>query len=130
MGAVVASGGVLLGTYTWMLKNVVAKKEEVPEKKGSKAVKKKKVSMSLGESAKFLMSSPYIRNLATLVVSYGMCINLVEVSWKSKLKVRATDFFHVFEMLGCFNNDLTCVMCSSPSQIQMITQPSWATSLP
>lgn len=101
MGAVVASGGVLLGTYTWMLKNVV-KKEEVPEMKGSKAVKKKKVSMSLGESAKFLMSSPYIRNLATLVVSYGMCINLVEVSWKSKLKVRARDFFMDVKCWGAF----------------------------
>lgn len=101
MGAVVASGGVLLGTYTWMLKNVV-KKEEVPEMKGSKAVKKKKVSMSLGESAKFLMSSPYIRNLATLVVSYGMCINLVEVSWKSKLKVRARYFFMDLKCWGAF----------------------------
>lgn len=40
----------------------------------------------MGESAKFLMSSPYIRDLATLVISYGLCINIVEVSWKSKLK--------------------------------------------
>uniref|UniRef100_A0A7S1UUH6 ADP,ATP carrier protein n=1 Tax=Grammatophora oceanica TaxID=210454 RepID=A0A7S1UUH6_9STRA len=36
--------------------------------------------------AKFIMNSKYIRNLATLVISYGMCINLVEVSWKSKIK--------------------------------------------
>jgi len=27
------------------------------------------------------------RDLATLVISYGMCINLVEVSWKAKLKM-------------------------------------------
>ena len=86
MGAVVASGSVLIATYTWMLKNVIKDK---PEKKN--APKKKKVKMTLGESAKFLMSSPYIRNLATLVISYGMCINLVEVSWKSKIKVRTTD---------------------------------------
>lgn len=55
--------------------------------------KKKRVKMGLRDSAKFLMSSPYIRDLATLVISYGMCINLVEVSWKSKLKVR--DQYHL-----------------------------------
>lgn len=55
------------------------------EKQASKK-KKKKVKMGLRESAKFLMSSPYIRDLAMLVISYGMCINIVEVSWKSKLK--------------------------------------------
>ena len=28
----------------------------------------------------------YIRNLFVLVVAYGMSINMVEVTWKSKLK--------------------------------------------
>lgn len=42
--------------------------------------------MSLKESAAYLSSSPYIRNLATLVIAYGMSINLVEVTWKAKLK--------------------------------------------
>ncbi len=35
--------------------------------------------MGLVESAKFLASSPYIKNLAMLVIAYGMCINIVEV---------------------------------------------------
>lgn len=97
MGAVIASGGVLVGTYTWMLKNVI---KDAPVKKS--APKKKKVKMTLRESANFLMSSPYIRNLATLVVGYGMCINLVEVSWKSKLKV-CTAMWPVMKLwnLGC-----------------------------
>eukprot|EP00521_Asterionellopsis_glacialis_P007369 CAMPEP_0195288466 /NCGR_PEP_ID=MMETSP0707-20130614/5117_1 /TAXON_ID=33640 /ORGANISM="Asterionellopsis glacialis, Strain CCMP134" /LENGTH=586 /DNA_ID=CAMNT_0040348337 /DNA_START=150 /DNA_END=1910 /DNA_ORIENTATION=+ len=85
MGAVITSGTVLLATYTWMQKNVVGK--DVPAVEGKKAApKKKKAKMGLRESAKFLMNSPYIRDLATLVISYGMCINIVEVSWKSKLK--------------------------------------------
>merc|ERR1712151_101105 len=46
----------------------------------------KKDKMGLRESAKFIFKSSYIRELATLVVCYGMCINIVEVSWKSKLK--------------------------------------------
>ena len=89
MGAVVASGGVLIATYSYMQRTTVtdieASKEQIPM---AERKKKKKVKMGLKESARFLMSSPYLRNLATLVVSYGMCINLVEVSWKSKLKVR------------------------------------------
>lgn len=44
--------------------------------------------MGTMESLKFLMSSKYIRDLATLVVAYGISINLVEVTWKSKLKAQ------------------------------------------
>jgi len=85
MGAVVASGGLLMATFNHMQRKVVN-----PMKAKGKALaakpKKKKVKMTLRESANFLMSSKYIRNLAVLVVSYGMCINLVEVSWKAKIK--------------------------------------------
>jgi len=45
-----------------------------------------KPKMGTMESLKFLMSSRYIRDLATLVVAYGISINLVEVTWKSKLR--------------------------------------------
>jgi AAA family ATP:ADP antiporter len=86
MGAVLASGGVLLGTYKYMQDTIISKMEAKKIEQG--VPKKKKSKMSMKESAKFLVSSPYIRDLALLVISYGMCINIVEVSWKSKLKVR------------------------------------------
>jgi AAA family ATP:ADP antiporter len=86
MGAVLASGGVLVATYKHMQDNVVSKKIEGATEQAN-VPKKKKVKMSMKESAKFLVSSPYIRDLAMLVISYGMCINIVEVSWKAKLKV-------------------------------------------
>lgn len=44
--------------------------------------------MGTMESLKFLVSQKYIRDLATLVVAYGISINLVEVTWKSKLKAQ------------------------------------------
>ncbi|KAJ6701012.1 ADPATP CARRIER PROTEIN 2 CHLOROPLASTIC [Salix koriyanagi] len=50
--------------------------------------KKEKPKMTTMESLKFLVSSRYIRDLATLVVAYGISINLVEVTWKSKLKAQ------------------------------------------
>merc|ERR1712166_916846 len=83
MGAVLAGGGVVLATFNHMQKNVVP----TLAKNKVKAPKKKKTKMTMKESAKFLVSSPYIRNLAMLVISYGMCINIVEVSWKAKLKL-------------------------------------------
>mmetsp|Transcript_25237 Transcript_25237/g.40984 ORF Transcript_25237/g.40984 Transcript_25237/m.40984 type:complete len:568 (+) Transcript_25237:76-1779(+) len=84
MGAVVAMGGVIAGLYNHMQKNVLTDPECVPELRAKK--KKEKVSMSLGESAKYLAGSPYIRYLAMLVIGYGMSINIVEVTWKGKLK--------------------------------------------
>eukprot|EP00878_Enallax_costatus_P032798 GHUV01036081.1.p1 GENE.GHUV01036081.1~~GHUV01036081.1.p1 ORF type:complete len:192 (-),score=64.74 GHUV01036081.1:162-737(-) len=36
----------------------------------------------------FLLPVRYIRDLATLVVAYGISINLVEVTWKSKIKAQ------------------------------------------
>lgn len=88
MGAVVASGGCLISIFSYMQRKVMTDPECVDQEKQAAKKKKKRVKMGLRESAKFLMSSPYIKDLAMLVISYGMCINLVEVSWKSKLKVR------------------------------------------
>lgn len=51
-------------------------------------VQKAKPKMGMVESAKFLLTSRYIRDLATLVVAYGISINLVEVTWKGKLKAQ------------------------------------------
>jgi len=82
MGAVLGSGGALLATFRHMQKTIVANKKPVEEK----ISKEKKPRMTMMESAKFLVSSPYIRDLAMLVISYGLCINIVEVSWKAKLK--------------------------------------------
>lgn len=60
--------------------------------------------MSLRESAKFLMDSSYIRDLAALVISYGMCINIVEVSWKAKLKLAYPDPNAYSAFMGNFSS--------------------------
>lgn len=88
MGAVIAAGGFMTALFSYMQRKVLTDPECVDQEKraASHQAKKKKAKMGLRESAKFLMKSAYIRDLATLVVSYGMCINIVEVSWKAKLK--------------------------------------------
>ena len=53
----------------------------------------------MAESMKVLVSSKYVRDLATLVVAYGISINLVEVTWKSKLKAQVILFTFLFSSL-------------------------------
>jgi AAA family ATP:ADP antiporter len=76
-GAVVGCGGLIMLIMAWMQKNVLTDPDCVPAVK--RDAKKKKTKMSMGESTKFLASSPYIKDLAFMVIGYGMAINIVEV---------------------------------------------------
>ncbi|ESW22691.1 hypothetical protein PHAVU_005G174000 [Phaseolus vulgaris] len=80
MSIVVGMGLAICAIYWWV-------NSYVPLPTRSKK-KKEKPKMGTMESIKFLVSSKYIRDLATLVVAYGISINLVEVTWKSKLKAQ------------------------------------------
>lgn len=81
MSLVVGFGFVITAIYYWLNRKVLPGIEAASSagaaKKGGK--NKMKENMSVGDSFKFLASSPYIRDLATLVVAYGISINLVEV---------------------------------------------------
>ena len=81
MTLVVGFGVIITAIYYWLNRKVVPGIEAAASagaaKKGGK--NKMKENMSVGDSFKFLASSPYIRDLATLVVAYGISINLVEV---------------------------------------------------
>lgn len=83
MMAMVVGFGLLITALYYGMNRLV-----VPKTGLKAAKKKKKASMSVGESFKFLAASSYIRDLATLVVAYGISINLVEVTWKGKIKAQ------------------------------------------
>ncbi len=117
MGAVLASGGLMLGIYKYMLDKIVPKvkaeaallrnstgvmgSDESNSAKKNQRPKKKKMSMT--ESVKFLWNSQYIRDLAVLVISCGMTINIVEVSWKAKLKQAFPDPNSYSAFMGSFS---------------------------
>uniref|UniRef100_A0A6V7QQN8 ADP,ATP carrier protein n=1 Tax=Ananas comosus var. bracteatus TaxID=296719 RepID=A0A6V7QQN8_ANACO len=84
MSIVVLLGLVICAIY-WGVNKFVLNDPSLPriERK-----KKEKPKLGMGESLKLLLSSRYMRDLATLVVAYGISINLVEVTWKSKLKAQ------------------------------------------
>ncbi|GLJ47997.1 hypothetical protein SUGI_1013610 [Cryptomeria japonica] len=85
MSIVVVLGFTICGIYWWVNKYVV-NDPTLPKAVARK--KKEKPKMGMMESFKFLLTSRYVRDLATLVVAYGISINLVEVTWKSKLKAQ------------------------------------------
>ena len=71
----------IVGIYYWMNRVVVPQVEadRAAGKMGPVKTKKKKEKLSVGESMAVLAKSPYIRDLALLVVAYGVCINLVSL---------------------------------------------------
>ncbi|XP_062216629.1 plastidic ATP/ADP-transporter-like [Phragmites australis] len=84
MSIVVLLGLVITAIY-WGVNKVVLNDPSLPK---SDRKKKDKPKLGMKESLKVLLSSRYVRDLATLVVAYGISINLVEVTWKSKLKAQ------------------------------------------
>ncbi|CAL9771850.1 unnamed protein product [Musa acuminata subsp. burmannicoides] len=84
MSIVVLLGFVICAIY-WGVNTFVVNDPSLPR---SDRKKKEKPKLGMNESLKVLLSSRYVRDLATLVVAYGISINLVEVTWKSKLKAQ------------------------------------------
>jgi AAA family ATP:ADP antiporter len=80
------SGLCLIAAFAYMQRCVVNDPNLVEEKQTKKA--KSKSNMSMGESLRYLANSPYILDLGVLVIGYGMAINLIEVTWKSRLKLQ------------------------------------------
>ena len=86
IGMVVLSAFIIMGVYWWINKNVLTDTRFYDASEQQK-VKKEKPKMSLKESFMYLARSRYVGLLALLVVSYGIAINLVEVTWKNQLKI-------------------------------------------
>lgn len=87
MGMVVGAGLLIVGIYYWINKNVLTD-PRFYDPSEQKQQKKKKPKMSLKESFLYLARSKYIACLAVLVIAYGISINIIEVTWKSQLKLQ------------------------------------------
>lgn len=82
--SLVVVGCVCVGlAYWWMNRYVLTDPRYYDEAAMAGGKKKKsKPTMSIGESVKFLIKSKYLGYITVLVLSYGIVINLVEISWK------------------------------------------------
>lgn len=86
MMSIVVFLGLIISAIYWGVNKFVLNDPTLP--KSDRKKKKEKPKLGMKESLKVLLSSRYVRDLATLVVAYGISINLVEVTWKSKLKAQ------------------------------------------
>ncbi len=88
MGSVVIMGVVAIYAYKWMHLNVLNDKLYFdPAEAG--ITKKKKEKPTLLDSLKMVLKSKELLLIATLIMAYGVTINLVEVQWKHQIKLYA-----------------------------------------
>jgi AAA family ATP:ADP antiporter len=102
MGMFTVSTLMIIASYWYMNRNVLTDKRFYnPDECGKK--KKSKPKLGIVDSLKFLGGSKYLRNLTLVVIGYGMAINLVEVVWKSQLKVQFPTENEYSAFMGIFS---------------------------
>ncbi len=87
IGMFIVATLVIIATYWYMQRNVLTDPRYFDPNE-EKKLKKVKQKLGILESFKFLAKSKYILCLAILVIAYGISINLVEVTWKSQIKLQ------------------------------------------
>jgi AAA family ATP:ADP antiporter len=91
---VVAGGLIVMGIFRWLNKNILSN----PKYKSQLAQESEKtdIKMSMRKNFKYLASSKYLLCIATIVLTYNICINLTEVTWKDQL-------LHIHPLANDFN---------------------------
>jgi AAA family ATP:ADP antiporter len=105
---VILSGLIIMGIYWWINKNVLTDARFYDPTELKKA-KKEKPKMSLKESFAYLLRSKYILCLAVLVISYGISIQLVEVTWKHQLKLQYPNPNEYSAFMGYFSTAIGAI---------------------
>lgn len=79
--------GAMIMILHYFLTKKVLTDERLYQPENGKQTVEQKTKLSLLESIKFIVRSPYLRYIAVMVVAYGLTINLTEVTWKANLKL-------------------------------------------
>ncbi len=108
---VVGAGAMVMGIYWWINRSVLTDPRFFDEKDVKK--KKDKPKLPLKETFAYLIRSKYLLCLATIVIGYGVCIQLVEVTWKNQVKAQypnATEYIGFMGMFSQITSILTIFM--------------------
>jgi AAA family ATP:ADP antiporter len=84
---VILSGLFIIGIYAW-INRYVLQDPRFYDPNQQKKLKSEKPKLSIKDSLKVLLTSKYLGCIAIMVIGYGMSINLIEVTWKSQLKLQ------------------------------------------
>lgn len=101
IGIFVASSFCIVAIYWWINKYVLTDSRFYDPSKIKQKGEKPKMSMK--ESFKFLIHSKYMLYIAILVVAYGISINLIEVTWKSQVRLQYPSMNEYLQFMGNYN---------------------------
>lgn len=101
--ALLVSCCMILYLYHWVRRNVMTDSRLYSPEDAAGASKKKKVKLSFGDSLKVVFGSKYLMYLAIIVLGYGVAINLVEVTWKSQMKLQFSNESDYTSAMGYFS---------------------------
>lgn len=101
MAMFLCSSVIIIFAYWWINKYVLTDPRFYNP--SELKTKKSKPKMSMKESFSYLLRSPYMLLLALLVICYGVCINLVEVTWKGQLKLQYPNANEYSQFMGNFS---------------------------
>jgi len=85
VGYVLVFGLIIMGLYYYLTRHVLQEKRFALPPSLQKEGEKTKLSLLGG--LKLIGSSKYLLCLAVMVIGYGLCINLIEVTWKAHVKL-------------------------------------------
>lgn len=126
MAFVILAGIILIGTFYWMNRYVLTDiRYYDPEAMGEK---KKKAKLSLVESFKYILQSPYLGLIAMLVLAYGVSINLFEGVWKGQIAIAypsPVEYNHVMGTLSTLTGGIAVVLMLFGSNL--LRRFSWRT---
>jgi AAA family ATP:ADP antiporter len=80
---VIMAGLAVVAIYAWMNKYVF---KDLPCYKPVKNAKPRE-RMSLRRSFRYILSSKYLGYIALMILAYGLSINLIEMTWKHKMRL-------------------------------------------
>lgn len=87
---VLVFGGMIMFLH-WLITHRVLKDPRLYQPEHNQQPMDQKTKLSLLESLKVIVRSPYLRYIAVMVVAYGLTMNLTEVTWKANLKLAYPD---------------------------------------
>lgn len=94
-------GIICMAIYRWMYTNVLTDPKYYD---GPKEKKEKKKKPGLIESAKIVFTSPDLGLIASLIICYGITINLLEVQWKNQVRLHfGTDRSAMSSFMGQYS---------------------------
>lgn len=76
-----------LFAFRWMNRHVLSHPENLPSDSEQSPKKHPSKKLSFRESLMCLAQSKHLLGIATIVISYNLVINLVEIIWKDKLRL-------------------------------------------